>query len=110
MPLSNADYFTARAMPALTHSQNVSDFIQREPERFALTNKPQPLQVGLGIDSVTRILSLRFRQQFQSFIEPNGLHSHTRSFCKLAYLHRMSLNPKPRYRVKDADGNDSRDG
>jgi len=44
MPLSNAEYLTARAMPALTHPQNVSDFIEREPERLALTNEPQPLQ------------------------------------------------------------------
>jgi len=33
MPLSYADYFTARAMPALTHPQNVSDFIG-EPDDF----------------------------------------------------------------------------
>ncbi len=42
----------------------------------------------------------RLGQQLQSLVESNGLHSHTRPFCELAYLHVMSLNPKPRYRVK----------
>jgi hypothetical protein len=47
MPLSNTNHFTAWAVPTLTHLQDVSDFIEREPERLALTNEPQSLQIGL---------------------------------------------------------------
>lgn len=80
--------FTARTLAPLTHLQNLADFFQREAQRLGMSNEAQPVELGLAVKAVARLLALRLRKQPPALVESNRLDADPALLGQLTNLHR----------------------
>lgn len=90
-----AEHTPARALAALAHAEDFSNFPERKPKGLGLANKKQPPHVSFTIDPVARILAQWVRHEALALIEAHCLNRDAALFRKLPNLHTTSCFSLP---------------